>query len=538
MTDLSDTEQIILSYLRSHPPEECMLDKISMGTGKSRATVLKYLGTLHARGILDYRYVGRSKLWTVKEVHEPVGRTEERDGAKAAPPDAGALVATAAELHGIRVREAEMSEHLDLPETIVLTLTDGWYIVVRNRLFSSVFPDASDFLDLVRPGQIPAVEAAVQARKKSGPVTADLDLREKAGVYRPYRITFFPQAGCTVVVGEDLSAGKRSRRHLEALLYIIRTAGSAPDEAHLLGETMRGVREKLLPYLDGAVFMGDNHRTAYSTWEITEDTKTALSPLLTACTSALQTVSAGREGERLRPPVAGTPVKTVVAIPIIEEETAVGALALLLDADVTAADIENIEIVADEIASALKMQRLDRERTEYVNTLLAMNQISTILNEAEDERSILEQSIDAAMNTLGFEMGCVYLKDEEGAMIPRVHRNMPENLRTMCISGMFDGLFERAFRERNVVYITEGMPGYADLNEVVKANGVRTLLILPIKYGGRVVGLLNMGSTEEKHYMQTSLENISSIGLQLGVALERSVLARALEERAGKKAER
>jgi GAF domain-containing protein len=82
------------------------------------------------------------------------------------------------------------------------------------------------------------------------------------------------------------------------------------------------------------------------------------------------------------------------------------------------------------------------------------------------------------------------------------------------------------------------MPGYADLNEVVKANGVRTLLILPIKYGGRVVGLLNMGSTEEKHYMQTSLENISSIGLQLGVALERSVLARALEERAGKKAER
>ena len=102
MTDLSDTEQIILSYLRSHPPEECMLDKISMGTGKSRATVLKYLGTLHARGILDYRYVGRSKLWTVKEAHEPVGRTEERDGAKAGPPDAGALVPTEAEVHGIR----------------------------------------------------------------------------------------------------------------------------------------------------------------------------------------------------------------------------------------------------------------------------------------------------------------------------------------------------------------------------------------------------------------------------------------------------
>jgi len=538
MTDLSDTEQVILSYLRSHPPEECMLDKISLGTGKSRATVLKYLGTLHARGILDYRYVGRSKLWTIKKAPEAETGAETQADKKTASSDTGALVSAASELHGIRVREAEMTERLDLPETIVLTVSAGQYIVVRNRLFSSLFPDAPDFRDLVRPGQIPAVEAAVRARKGGAPVTVQLDLREKAGVYRPYRITFFPQVGCTVVVGEDLSAGKRTRRHLEALLYIIRAAGSAPDERRLFGETMRGVREKLLPYLHGAVFMGDDLRTAYSTWEIPEDVKAALSPLLAECMNALQTVSAGREDERLRPLVGGTPVKTVVAIPIIEEERAGGALALLLDTDVTSADIENIEIVADEIASALKMQRLDRERAEYVNTLLAMNRISEILNEAADEKSILEQSIDAAMSTLGFEMGCVYLKDEEDAMIPRVHRNMPENLRNMCISGMFDGLFERAFRERNIVYIAEGMPGYADLNEVVKANGVRTLLILPIKYGGRIVGLLNMGSREEKRYMQTSLENISSIGLQLGVALERSMLARALEGRSGKEAEK
>lgn len=61
--DLSDTENLILSYMQSHtPPEECMLDKISMGIGKSRATVLKYLGMLHAKEILDYRHIGRNKL--------------------------------------------------------------------------------------------------------------------------------------------------------------------------------------------------------------------------------------------------------------------------------------------------------------------------------------------------------------------------------------------------------------------------------------------------------------------------------------------
>ena len=39
--NLSETEQLIVSYLAANPPEEGMLDKIALGTGKSRATVLK-----------------------------------------------------------------------------------------------------------------------------------------------------------------------------------------------------------------------------------------------------------------------------------------------------------------------------------------------------------------------------------------------------------------------------------------------------------------------------------------------------------------
>jgi len=64
---LSDTEQLVLSYLSTHAPEDCMLDKISLGTGKSRATVLKYLGMLHAKGILEYQIIGRNKLWHVRQ---------------------------------------------------------------------------------------------------------------------------------------------------------------------------------------------------------------------------------------------------------------------------------------------------------------------------------------------------------------------------------------------------------------------------------------------------------------------------------------
>jgi hypothetical protein len=49
-----------------------------------------------------------------------------------------------------------------------------------------------------------------------------------------------------------------------------------------------------------------------------------------------------------------------------------------------------------------------------------------------------------------------------------------------------------------------------------------------IKNGDDVVGLLNMGSRETMSYSRTSLENIATIGLQLGLALDRSKLALAL----------
>lgn len=533
--DLSDTEHLILAYLQSHTPRECMLDKISTGISKSRATVLKYLGMLHARGIIGYTFIGRSKLWMLKEA---AGVEERREAAVAAAPsgDSQSLASLAFELHKLRLREAEVVEALDHPETVVLTVTDDLTIVGKNRLFASLFPGAVSLRDVVRPAQAVRLEGAMARARAGTPASLELDLMEKAGIFRPYEVTLFPPrpgepAGGMAVVGEDLSSRRRTRRHLEALLSIIRAAGSAPDEERLLVEAMTGIREKLLPYLHAAVFMADM-RMAYATFALTGSVRDGLAPFLARAMTALGTVAAGKDEEVVRLLAAATgstSAASAVAVPILEEERATGAVLLLLDAPATATDVENVEMVADEIASALKMQRLDRERSEYVNTFLAMNRISGILNDTRDEGSMLAKSIDAAMESLGFEMGCVYLRDEADEMVPRVQRNMPESLRLMCLSGSFDRLFDLAFRERRVVYITRGTPDYAGLPPDVKASGVATVLIMPIRIGDEVVGLLNMGSRDEKHYMATSLENISSIGLQLGMALERSRLARALE---------
>ena len=445
------------------------------------------------------------------------------------PRGARTTAQAAFELHDLLLREAELRDSLDLPETIVLTVGEDLFIIARNRLFESLFPAAEKFSDLVHQSQAAKLENLCRSANAGGTASIELDLIERAGIYRPYRFTLVSpgpgdSAGARVLIGEDLSSGRRTRRHLESLLYIIRTAATAQNEEDLLRETLRGVKENLVPFVHGSIIMADMH-VACTTEPLSGELLQDLSPLLERCMTSLETESEERDGETFR---------YAVAVPIIDEEQAAGAMLLLTGSSISATEVENIEIVADEIASALRMQRLDRERAEFVNTLLAMNSISTILNTATDEEAILEKSIEAVINTLGFDMGCIYLKDDAEGMVPRVQRNMPEHLRKMCIAGIYDGLFDRVFRDQTLVYIVPGMPEYEDLvPRAIRENGVRTLLILPIKVGDQIVGLVNMGSRAEKHYTQTSLDNLSSIGLQLGIALERSRLASALGEAGG-----
>jgi len=535
---LTDTEQLIVSYLDSNPPEEGMLDKIAMGTGKSRATVLKYLGTLHTKGILGYRIIGRNKLWMVKQSPVQTDRAHETEPLN----ETLALASKAFEVHAALLHRAELETLLDTPENIIITILEDSTIVFRNRLAESLFPGVTTFRELLRPEEAAYLQMKLKSGKTGSPVPLELSLREKTGILRRYLVTFvFPGpgdlAGCIAIVGEDLAGRKRSKRDLASLLYIIRAAGTTRTEGDLLRVAMKGIRENLVPFCFGAVFL-EEMRIAYTDRPVPDSELPQIAPLISRCRDSLATVAIGKDD--LAFPVLATiageeGISGAIAVPVIEGEEASGVLLLLTGTEISTTDISNVEIVADEIASILKMQRLDRERNEYINTLLALNRLSGILNEERDEEALLSQAIESVMDSLGFEMGCVYLKDEKDDMIPRVQKNMPENLRKMCVSGIFDTLFERAFAEKTVLYLTPDLPEYAGLDPAIRKSSVRTLIIIPIRIGDSVEGLLNMGSRAEKQYLPVSLENIASLGLQLGTALERSRLARALENRKGKK---
>ncbi len=535
MEELSNTERLIVSYIKSHPPEDCMLDKITRGTSRSRATVLKYLEILHAKEILDFKFVGRSKLWFLKqsipEKPEIISELVDLD-----IQETNELVSAASRLHTLRSKEAELKMSINRPDTLIFTINTYMDIIASNNSFDTFFPGKKNLREIISIEQINMLENIVRSLSLNDKITIEIDMIEKSGVYRPYKISLQPILDNneavigSVIIGEELSHSRRTKRELETLLSIAQAASSASSEEQLMKETTRSIND-IIPYKYCTIFLKDNGniQPAYETSQLTGKLLPNIKGFIEKSMDTLETRSA-RNGdfylENVKSILEDMSISLMLSIPIIDEDSAIGSILLLTTlTSVSSVNIENVEMASDELSGYLKMQRLTSEKEEFTNTLLAMNRISNVLNSTINEDEMLENAVKSTIDSLGFEMGCIYLNDDKEELTLRVHRNLPEGLKNMCMAGMFKDLFSKTLEKQNLVYITSESEEYESLEPAIKSNGIMTMLILPIKSGNDIIGLLNMGSRHIKHYNDISLENLSSIGLQLGLALERSKLA-------------
>ncbi|PWR74237.1 GAF domain-containing protein [Methanospirillum lacunae] len=531
-SSLSETERLIVSYLQTHSPEECMLDKISLGIGKSRATVLKYLNTLYALSILDFKIIGRNKLWLVRDSSVPSEKNLQTIIAQRTQNNFSSLVSQASELHDLTLRRLVLSDSLDNSDQVILTINSDYTIISANQEFQSVFPDTYSIRDIILPEKLKQFDHAIRAAFLGEEIELTLELQEKPGIIRLFRLSLFPSKEkknfpYLVIIGEDISF-HRTQKKQETLLYLIRSAVNIESRDELLSLMMTGIQDSLLSYRQGLVLLS-NHTLIYKTAEVTPAGLQELTHNIDKAASLCETqiITLENPGSFFQEFPDNSDLKYLIIVPLLEGEQTIGSILLFTDHEVNRVNVEYVEIIADEIANFLKVQRLEHERSELIHSLEAINRISEILNTDGNEASLLGNSIDSAMEILGFDVGCVYLMDEDMALTPAVQRNMPDRLRDLCMSGHFSSLFDKACQRNSVLYIIKNSPEFAALGPDIEQIGVKTILVLPIRVGNTILGLLNMGSREEKIYYKGSLDNISSLGMQLGIALERTRLAHA-----------
>jgi two-component system NarL family sensor kinase len=158
--------------------------------------------------------------------------------------------------------------------------------------------------------------------------------------------------------------------------------------------------------------------------------------------------------------------------------------------------------------------------------------IAEALNSAPDVQTALERTLDVIAQELKLDTGWVWLVDPEtGHVYSAAARNLPPYLQEpvrmtgascWCIEQFREGLLE----SRNV-----DVMGCSRLRPAVRENrddltrSIAHHATVPLYFQDKPLGILNITAPEMRRLSSRELRLLSTIGFQLGVAIERARLA-------------
>jgi len=188
----------------------------------------------------------------------------------------------------------------------------------------------------------------------------------------------------------------------------------------------------------------------------------------------------------------------------------------------TEADARVVEAFAQQAAIAIENARLYGETARRLAQTQVLREVMLAAASTLDFDQVLERAIETLQGAMGVEFLCFALPDEEGEAL-RLHPSQigyptPAEQVRLPVDGSVCGHVYRTGEPmvvgdvREVPYYYEGAPE------------VRSELAVPVRVGGRVIGVLNVESRHRDAFDEEDLAFYMAIAGQLGIALENARL--------------
>jgi signal transduction histidine kinase len=226
--------------------------------------------------------------------------------------------------------------------------------------------------------------------------------------------------------------------------------------------------------------------------------------------------------------------RTVLAIPLLREGTAIGALFLTRPEvePFTQNQINLLTAFADQAVIAIENVRLFDEvqaRTEELSESLRQQTataevLKTISRTVFDLQRVLETLLENAVHLCGAKHGMIFRYDGEYCRAAADYNNPPGLLelwqRTPIRAGR-ETTTGRALLERRPVQITDVQadPDY-NFPEALKLQGFRTVLAVPLLREGVPLGTIAVWKTEVAPFTDRQIELVTTFADQAVIAIE------------------
>jgi len=226
-----------------------------------------------------------------------------------------------------------------------------------------------------------------------------------------------------------------------------------------------------------------------------------------------------------------TRLRSVLVAPLIAEGEVVGVISVGSPKRLTEEDREWFGRLAAQVSMAMERAWARERERELQRKLEAIHALGQELVLTHDERYVAQAVVEAAARVLGFEFCGIWLVDAEGGRAVRsahVFTDQPADLKALPLDGE-RGIIPAVIRSGQPIYLPDVRedPRYID-----PGLGSRSEFCVPLKVGGKVLGVLNAESQEVDGFDEKDRRLLSTLANYAALALANAEMFNAMRAHA------
>jgi two-component system NtrC family sensor kinase len=174
------------------------------------------------------------------------------------------------------------------------------------------------------------------------------------------------------------------------------------------------------------------------------------------------------------------------------------------------------------------------KETENLRKISALNAIAATVSQSLNLEEILNSALEKVLEVMRIETGAIALVDEQNEELSiTVHRGFPEALLPAADSlKLGQGLAGRVAQSGEPILV-EDISEEAGLSMIelgMREEGFRSFACIPLGAKEKVLGVMDIASHDLRQFSAQDMELLTSIGNQIGVAIDNARLFHDLNE--------
>ena len=192
--------------------------------------------------------------------------------------------------------------------------------------------------------------------------------------------------------------------------------------------------------------------------------------------------------------------------------------------------------VYDETGEITAVVDLAREITEEKQLEIekeVVNHINRILASSLDVRQVMKAVHLELKKVLGSERMTITLFDEggEGFRYFALEKDDTSELVSGTIYSRKGTPLEKAVDTRLSVIVPDTAKGDSWVDQKLHKEGIKSSLVFPLEYKGKVLGTMNFGNTETNHFSESHIHFLHQVAGGLGISIENALLFEETKKR-------